>query len=118
MDHVESDPELRAVLELVASGHFSGGDTEVFRPLLDSLTSYDPYMVLADYRAYVDCQQEVSAAYADIETWSRSSVLNSAHSGYFSSDRTINEYCRDIWQVAPVPVKLLRADQVKSGLLQ
>jgi glycogen phosphorylase len=118
MDHVEADPELRAVLELVASGHFSRGDTEVFRPLLDSLTSYDPYMVLADYRAYVDCQREVTEAYADVEAWSRCSVLNSARSGYFSSDRTINEYCREIWHVQPVPVKLLRADQVKSGLLQ
>jgi starch phosphorylase len=118
MDHVEADPELRAVLELIGSGHFSGGDTELYRPLLDGLTSYDPYMVLADFRAYVDCQQQVSLAYADTEAWSRSSVLNSARSGYFSSDRTIAEYCRDIWHTDAVPVKLLRADQVKSGLLQ
>jgi starch phosphorylase len=118
MDHVEADPELRAVLELVGSGHFSGGDTELFQPLLASLTSYDPYMVLADYRAYVDCQQQVSLAYADAEAWSRCSVLNSARSGYFSSDRTIHEYCKEIWHADPVPVKLLRADQVQAGLLQ
>jgi len=117
-DHVEQDPELRAVLELIASGHFSGGDTELFRPLLDSLTSYDPFMVLADFRAYCDCHQQVARAWADPERWTRSSVVNSARSGHFSSDRTIAEYCNEIWDVKPVPIRLLSANQVRGGLLQ
>ena len=118
MDFVERDVELRAVLELIASGHFSGGDTQLFRPLIDNLTSSDPFMVLADFRAYADCQQRVAASYADVAAWSQMAILNTAHSGYFSSDRTIGEYCRDIWRTAPVPIRLLTPGQVQSGLMQ
>ncbi len=118
MDHVEQDPRLRAVLGLIGSGHFSGGDTEVFRPLLDGLASYDPYMVLADFAAYCDCHGQVARAWADPERWTRSSVINSARSGHFSSDRTIAEYCREIWDVRPVPIRLLTASQVQGGLMQ
>jgi starch phosphorylase len=118
MDFVERDAELRAVLELIRSGHFSGGDTELFRPLLDNLTGNDPFMVLADFRAYLDCQQLVATAFADPERWTRMSILNSAHSGPFSSDRTIREYCRDIWGATPVPIPLLTPEQVQSGRLQ
>ncbi len=118
MDCVERDAELRAVLELISSGHFSDGDTELFRPLVENLTSSDPFMVLADFRAYLDCQRQVSVAYADAERWTRMSILNSAHSGPFSSDRTISEYCRDIWRAPPVPIRLQTPEQVQSGLLQ
>jgi starch phosphorylase len=118
MDFVERDAELRAVLELISSGHFSGGDTELFRPLVANLTSSDPFMVLADFRAYLDCQQQVAAAFADTERWTRMSILNCAHSGPFSSDRTIGEYCRDIWRATPVPIRLLTPEQVQSGRLQ
>ena len=118
MDFVERDAELRAVLELISSGHFSGGDTELFRPLVDNLTGSDPFMVLADFRAYLDCQRQVATAFADPERWTRMSILNSAHSGPFSSDRTIREYCRDIWQASPVPIKLLTPDEVQAGRLQ
>jgi starch phosphorylase len=118
LDHVEQDPRLRAVLELIGSGHFSGGDTELFRPLLDGLTSYDPFMVLADFAAYCEAHERVAAAWGDQERWSRSSVINSARSGHFSSDRTIAEYCREIWDVKPVPIRLLTASQVQGGLMQ
>ena len=118
MDCVEADVELRAVLELIGSGHFSDGDTELFRPLVDNLTSSDPFMVLADFRAYADCQQRVAAAFADQAAWTRMSILNSAHSGYFSSDRTIDEYCREIWHAQPVPIRLLTPGQVQAGLMQ
>ena len=74
--------------------------------------------MLADFRAYVDCQQRVSAAYRDREHWTRMSILNCARCGKFSSDRTIREYCRDIWHVQPVPVHLLTQDEVKAGFLQ
>jgi starch phosphorylase len=74
--------------------------------------------VLADFRAYVDCQQLVSAAYCNREQWARMSILNCARSGKFSSDRTIREYCRDIWHVDPVSIRLLSGDEVKAEFLQ
>jgi starch phosphorylase len=104
-DYLERDDELRAVLGLIADGRFSRGDTEVFRPLVDNLTHDDPFLVLADYAAYVSCQQQVSAAWRDSDAWTRMSILNTARSGKFSSDRAIAEYCDDIWNVLPVTVK-------------
>jgi starch phosphorylase len=106
MDYVERNEELRAVLELIGSGRFSGGDTAVFRPLVESLTGQDPFLVLADYASYVDCQQRVGAAWRDTDAWTRMSILNTARSGMFSSDRAITEYCDDIWGVRPVTVKV------------
>jgi glycogen phosphorylase len=118
MAAVAKDPELAEVLELIRSGFFSRGDTELFRPLLDNLRDHDPYLVLADFSSYRDCQQQVSADYADTAGWVRKAILNSARSGMFSSDRTIREYCRDIWCVRPVPVRLLSEAEVKVGFLQ
>jgi starch phosphorylase len=103
-DRIDADPELAAVLDLIASGRFSHGDTEVFRPLVDNLRYDDPFLVLADYTAYVACQQRVGAAWQDIARWTRMSILNTARSGKFSSDRAITEYCDDIWGVGPVNV--------------
>jgi starch phosphorylase len=74
----------------------------LFRPLVDSLLYHDHYMLLADYQAYVDCQQRVNDAYRDRANWTRMSILNSARVGRFSSDRSIREYCRDIWHVSPL----------------
>jgi starch phosphorylase len=105
-DYVDRNPELRAVLELIGSGRFSRGDSEVFRPLVENLTQSDPFLVLADYAAYVACQERVSAAWQDAENWTRMSILNAARSGKFSSDRAIDEYCKEIWNVQPVTVKL------------
>jgi starch phosphorylase len=112
------DPELAEVLELIRSGFFSRGDTTLFKPLLDNLTHHDPYLVLADFSSYRDCQQLVSAAYTDSQSWVRMAILNSARSGLFSSDRTIREYARDIWKAKPVPVRLLSEEEVKVGFLQ
>jgi starch phosphorylase len=103
--YIEADSELRAVLDLIASGHFSRGDAEVFRPLVDNLRYSDPFLVLADYASYVACQERVSAAWQDTERWTRMSIMNTAHSGKFSSDRAIGEYCDDIWGVGPVTIK-------------
>ncbi len=102
----ESDPELRAALDAISRGDFSRGDRETFRPIVDALLGRDEFLLLADYRAYVDCQALVSAAYADARAWDRMSVLNTARSGRFSSDRSIREYCERIWNVRPVPVEL------------
>ena len=98
----ESNDELREAIDLIGGGFFSNGDRELFRPLVESLLTRDDYMLLADYQAYVDCQQRVSDAYRDQNTWTRMSILNSARVGRFSSDRSIRDYCREIWNVSPV----------------
>jgi starch phosphorylase len=98
--------ELKGVIDLIGSGLFSHGDRSVFQPLIDNLLWHDPYLLLADYAAYIACQDEVSAAYRDTARWTRMSILNVARMGKFSSDRTIAEYCRDIWRVTPTPVEL------------
>ncbi len=108
MDYVDHNEELKAVLQLIGSGHFSGGDADVFRPLVDNLRYDDPFLVLADYAAYVECQSRVSTAWRDTDAWTRMSILNTARSGKFSSDRAIAEYCDEIWNVHPVTVRVDR----------
>ncbi len=115
---IDANPRLCGVLDLIAEGGFSGGDRELFRPLLDNLIHHDPYLLLADFQAYVDCQQRVDAAYRDPERWTRMSILNVARAGMFSSDRSIREYAADIWRVKPVPIRLLSRDDVRGGVLQ
>jgi starch phosphorylase len=103
-DHYEADAELREVIDAIARGAFSNGDRELFRPIVENLLWSDPYMLLADYRSYIDCQDEVGRAWREPERSTRASILNVARMGYFSSDRSIREYCRNIWHVAPVPI--------------
>ncbi|MCU1697927.1 MAG: glycogen phosphorylase [Mycobacterium sp.] len=105
-DYIDGNEELQAVLGLIANGQFSHGDTEVFKPLVDNLRHDDPFLVVADYAAYVECQDRVAAAWQDRDAWSRMSILNAARSGKFSSDRAITEYCDDIWNVSPVTVRV------------
>jgi starch phosphorylase len=107
MDHYNANQGLRDVLDLIRSGFFSRGDAELFRPLTDGLLHQDPYLLLADFQSYIECQDKVAEAYRDTDRWTRMSILNSARSGKFSSDRTIREYCADIWQVESVPINLL-----------
>jgi glycogen phosphorylase len=107
-DYVRANDELHGVIESIGSGRFSRGDREMFRPLLDSLLNYDPFLVLADYAAYVARQQDVSAAWQDTRRWTRMSIVNTAHSGKFSSDRAIREYCEQIWKIQPVRIALER----------
>jgi starch phosphorylase len=103
-DHYRSDAELKAAIDAIAEGAFSNGDRDLFKPIVDHLLGYDTYMLLADYRSYVDCHDEVGRAWREPERWTRSSILNVARTGYFSSDRSIREYCRDVWHVEPVPI--------------
>jgi starch phosphorylase len=100
----ERDAELRATIDAIASGVFSAGDRDAFGPIVESILGWDEYMCLADYRAYVDCQDAVEKVWLDPDRWTRMSVLNTARCGFFSSDRTVRDYCRDIWQVDPVRV--------------
>jgi starch phosphorylase len=103
-DLYESDPVWRAVVDALADGTFSRGDTALFRPVVDSLLGDDPWLVAADFRSYLECQGEVDRAYLDTERWTRMSILNAARMGFFSSDRSIADYCRDVWRVQPVPI--------------
>jgi starch phosphorylase len=105
-DYVDRDAELRAVLDLVADGRFSRGDRDLFRPLVDNLIGSDPFLVLADFRAYVGAQEQVAVAWADQERWTRMSIANTAHAGKFSSDRAIREYADRIWNLKTVKVAL------------
>ena len=102
--YYESNTELKEALDRIASGYFSHGDTELFKPIVDSLLFNDDYMLLADYQSYIDCQENVSQAYRDRNRWLRMSILNVARMGKFSSDRAIREYCQEIWNVEPISV--------------
>ena len=105
-DYYHANPELRGVLDRISSGHFSHGDGNLFKPLVDSLLYHDPFMLFADFASYVETQKRVDEAYRDPERWTRMSILNVARMGKFSSDRAIREYCRDIWKAEPVSVDL------------
>jgi starch phosphorylase len=105
-DFYERDEELRLVLDRIGTGFYSRDDAGLFRPLVDSLLESDPFLLLADFRAYLDVQDEVSRAWQDVDRWTRMSILNVARMGRFSSDRSIREYCRDIWNVEPQPIVL------------
>jgi len=98
----ESNAGLREAIDQIRSGHFSKGNADLFAPLVDNLLNHDPFLLLADYQSYVDCQDQVSAAYRDQERWVRMSILNVARIGKFSSDRSIREYCDNIWKTKPI----------------
>jgi starch phosphorylase len=100
-DYYEANPHLREALDQLSAGVFSRGDANLFKPLVDALLDHDPYMLLADYQSYVDCQDQVDIAYRDPRRWTRMTILNVARIGKFSSDRAIREYCEDIWGVQP-----------------
>ena len=91
--------ELKEVFNLIDKGHFSGGDRETFRPILDNLIHHDPFFVLADLPDYISAHENVSEVWTDQRKWSTMSLLNIARSGFFSSDRSIEEYCEKIWKI-------------------
>jgi len=113
---IENNPELQETMQLIRSGLFSRGDAGLFQPLLDSLTHSDPFYVCADFASYSACQQQVSNAFQHEDRWAQMSILNTARMGWFSSDRSIHEYCDDIWNLPPVPVRLNGTDGL--GFLQ
>ena len=105
-DYYERNSMLRDVIDLIASGALSGGDKKLFGPIVDNLLWDDPYFLLADYQSYVDCQDQVSALWSNKQAWTRTSILNVARMGKFSSDRSIGEYCEQIWNAKPVHVEV------------
>jgi starch phosphorylase len=101
---IERDEDFRRVMNLLESGHFSQFEPGIFDPIVQAVrSSDDPWMTAADFRSYVDAQRQAAATYLDQENWTRMSILNCAASGKFSTDRTIQEYNRDIWKLDPVP---------------
>jgi starch phosphorylase len=98
----ESNEQLREVLDSLLSGEFSRGDRGLFEPLVGSLLNSDEYMLLADYQSFIEAQDRVSLAYLDHDAWTRMSILNVARIGKFSSDRSIRDYCADIWKIRPL----------------
>ncbi|RYE80120.1 MAG: glycogen/starch/alpha-glucan phosphorylase [Myxococcales bacterium] len=105
-DIVRDDPELAEVLDMVKNGFFSPEDKTLFHDLIDGLMTSDPYMVLADYRAYQEARLQALGAYRDQAHWQQMAIRNVAGSGPFSADRTIREYAREIWSIDPVPVEV------------
>ena len=101
-DFYQADPQLRAAMDLIASGEFSGGDRTVFEPIVSNLLYDDRFMVLADYASYIEAQAQVDLAYADEDAWTRSAILNIARCGFFSSDRSMRDYLDRIWHARPL----------------
>jgi starch phosphorylase len=103
--HYEHEPETRAALDLIFSGHFNRHEPGIFEPLRDTLLTHgDHYMHLADLASYINIQEQVSSLYREPNAWTRRAILNVAHSGKFSSDRTIAQYASEIWNIEPCPV--------------
>ncbi len=92
-------------MDLIASGFFSPENPGLFQPIYDTLMNHDEYMLMADFDAYLECQEKVSELYRDQVKWTRMTILNVARMGKFSSDRSIQEYCDDIWQVKSVKIE-------------
>ncbi|MGZ8137524.1 MAG: glycogen/starch/alpha-glucan phosphorylase, partial [Methylococcaceae bacterium] len=103
---IDQDEDLQRVMNLLESGHFNQFEPGIFDELIASIKSpQDPWMTIADFRSYIDAQKRVEEAYQDQDRWTRMSILNCANSGKFSTDRTINDYNRDIWKLPSRPVK-------------
>jgi starch phosphorylase len=102
---IKVDADLNRVMQLLRSGHFNMFEPGIFDPIINAIDNpNDPWMVAADFRSFVEAQQRVAEAYHDRDRWTRMSIINTARSGKFSTDRTIQEYSSDIWHIKPVPV--------------
>lgn len=101
----EGNEQLREVLDFLVSGALSQGDTQLFKPLYDHLLWQDTFMALADFPSYLKCQEQIRKLWLQPREWTRKSILNVAHMGKFSSDRSIQEYCKLIWKVEPIEVR-------------
>jgi starch phosphorylase len=106
-EYYKNNKYLREVIDQINDGYFSQLDQLIFKELTDSLLYDDQFMVLADYQSYVEIQDKIDEAFRDKSNWARMSILNTARMGKFSSDRSIREYCNEIWKVESVPVELI-----------
>jgi starch phosphorylase len=106
-EYYGQNPRLREVLDFIASGALAGGDANLFSPLVNDLLLNDPFLLLADYQAYIDCQDRVNDLWRDPKAWTCTSILNVARMGKFSSDRSIRDYCEHVWNIRQVSVKVM-----------
>jgi glycogen phosphorylase len=100
-DYYEKNNALREVIDFIASGALGRGDRNLFGPLVENLLDHDPFLLLADYQAYIDAQERVSTLWRKPKAWTRASILNTARMGKFSSDRSIRDYCEHVWNIKP-----------------
>ena len=106
-DYYHANHELQQALDMIQTGYFSPDEPGLHKPIVDHLThGGDPYLLLADYASYISCQEWVAELYTNRDEWTRKAILNVAHMGKFSSDRTIREYAEEIWDVKPVTIEL------------
>ncbi|MCU0548190.1 MAG: glycogen/starch/alpha-glucan phosphorylase [Leptolyngbya sp. Prado105] len=104
MSYYNENAELRNAIDRISSGFFSQGDPMLFKPLVTSLMSQDPYLLFADYQSYIEAQERVGEAYRDQDQWTRMSILNTARMGKFSSDRSIRDYVKEVWKIDPLKI--------------
>jgi starch phosphorylase len=105
-EYYDTNAELRLAIDRIASGFFSHGNPDLFQPLVNNLLDRDEYLLMADYQAYIDCQEQVGLAFRDQNHWTRMSILNVARMGKFSSDRSIGDYQNDFWKTPSIPVEI------------
>jgi len=107
MNYYRSNPELKTAIDRIGDGTFANGDRDLFRPIVDSLLHHDEYLLLTDYPSYITIQDEAAKAYKRQRSWTLMSILNAARCGFFSSDRSMRQYCEDIWQVEPLKIDVI-----------
>ena len=100
-DFYNQNATLREVIDFIATGEAGRGEVDLFRPIVENLLIDDPFLLLADYQAYIDAQEKVSALWRNQRAWTRASILNTARMGKFSSDRSIRDYCERVWNIQP-----------------
>jgi starch phosphorylase len=106
-EYYNQDVRIKKIIDRIANGHFSPSEPNLFEPIIDTvMNGGDQYMLLADFAAYVACQERVSKAYKNKNKWTRMSILNVANMGKFSSDRTVREYAQEIWELQPVHIEI------------
>lgn len=105
-EYYQKDPELKRVIDMIASNYFNRKEPGLFKSIVDGLLNVDYYCLLTDYRSYIDTQEKVNGLYRDLDKWTQKSILNVARIGKFSSDRSIQEYAKNIWKVKPIKLKI------------
>ena len=110
-EYIKKSPVLQKVMNLIGTNFFCPDEPDLFRPIYDELVNNDEYFLMADFDAYLAAQTAVEKAYIDKSLWTRMSILNVARCGKFSSDRTIGEYAKDIWDIEPIPISLTEENE-------
>jgi starch phosphorylase len=105
-DYYKKDTELKRIVDMLANDYFNRKEPGIFKPIVDSLLNVDYYCLFPDYRSYIETQDKVSKLYKDLDKWTQKSILNVARIGKFSSDRSVQQYAKNIWKVKPGKLKI------------